>query len=174
MPVIIRESSKFQWFHTLLSKILIQRTVNLYDLSKRNIKIILIAIVNVKIICVSTVILLNRHVTNKATRFTGDDTTRDDDVDDERVAELIWPPSVLHFHEYGRPEQRRPVYVLYISIYAWGNVGQVNGQLITYQLGDQWHRFSARPNVRHAVDVAVERIVPRMPGRENSLEITSR
>lgn len=120
MPVIIRESSKFQRFHTLLFKILIQRIVNLYDfhLSKRNIKIILIAIVNVKIICVSIAILLNRHVTNKATRFTGDDTTRDDDVDDERVAELIWPPSVLHFHEYGRPEQRRPVYVLYISIYA--------------------------------------------------------
>lgn len=49
MPVIIRESSKFQRFHTLLSKILIQRIVNLYDfhLSKRNIKIILIAIVNV-------------------------------------------------------------------------------------------------------------------------------
>lgn len=138
MPVIIRESSKFQRFHTLLSKILIQRTVNLYDLSKRNIKIILIAIVNVKIICVSTVILLNRHVTNKATRFTGDDTTRDDDVDDERVAELIWPPSVLHFHEYGRPEQRRPVYVLYISAYMHEET--------LARLMDNWLRTSSETN----------------------------
>lgn len=63
--------------------------------------------------------------------------------------------------------------VIHIHI-CMRNVGQVNGQLITYQLGDQWHRFSARPNVRHTVDVAVERIVPRMPATENSLEITLR
>lgn len=33
----------------------------------------------------------------------------------------------------------------------------------TYQLGDQWYRLPAGSNVRHTVDVAVERIIAWMP-----------
>ncbi|CAL7944916.1 unnamed protein product [Xylocopa violacea] len=102
----------------------------------------------------------------------------DDDEDDSEPRGWYRRHTVVHFHEYGRDRRTTWIRLVfarpcpayrYISICvtdARNVFGQVNGQLITYQLGDQWHRLSARSYVRHAVDVAVERIVSRMPARK--------
>lgn len=53
--------------------------------------------------------------------------------------------------------------LIHCNVYAETMVKyNVNGQSVTYQLGNQWYRLPSRSNVRHAVDGAVERIVAWM------------